>query len=92
MEKHRKDHEMAHSVDLMRLAAIITPQLMQESEYARNLRIVKYNLRICGYAFELMMTFLQDHKFMILLSIINQYVNIKGAFFWCLRGGGWWCS
>lgn len=53
---------MQHNVDIMRLAAVNTPQLLQESDYVRGLRSNKYNMRICGYAFELMLTFLQDHK------------------------------
>jgi hypothetical protein len=40
---------------------------------------IQFNVRICRYACELLLCFLQDNKFMHLLSIINQYVNLKGS-------------
>ena len=60
MEAHRKDYDMQHNLEILRLGSVNTLQLLNESELVKNYRNNKFSIRICGYAFELMLTFLQD--------------------------------
>lgn len=63
MEAHRKDYDMQHNLEILRLGSVNTLPLLNESELVKNYRNNKFSIRICGYAFELMLTFLQDHKY-----------------------------
>lgn len=37
----------------------------------------KFNVTLSAYSFELLLNFLNDARFMLLLSIVNQYLSIK---------------
>lgn len=41
----------------------------------------KKNLEMCSASFELFINMLQDRKFILLLALVNQYLNIRGRFF-----------
>jgi hypothetical protein len=45
----------------------------------RTYRQNKKNLEMCSATFGLFISFLQDRKFMLLLSLANQYCNIRGV-------------
>ena len=44
-------------------------------------RTNKYNLRMCYYSFELLMEFCLEHHYLVLLRLMNQYMNIQGSLF-----------
>ncbi|KAI7900010.1 WD40-repeat-containing domain protein [Cokeromyces recurvatus] len=77
MDTYRKDHVELHTLDLNTFETITEPQHVRENELARMYRSNKYNLRMSGVPFELFLNYLQDNKFMILLRIVNQYLNIQ---------------
>jgi transcription initiation factor TFIID subunit 5 len=78
METYKGDHVELHTPDLNRLETVTEPQHIRENELAQMYRNNKYNLRMSGVPFELFLNYLQDNKFMLLLRIVNQYLNIQG--------------
>ena len=44
-------------------------------------RTNKYNLRMCYYSFELLMEFCLENHYLVLLRLMNQYMNIQGLHF-----------
>ena len=79
-ETCRIDHLENHSPDILRLGGIQDAQHISESDFVQNFRQNKYGVKMSKYAFELLLCFLQDNKFMLLLRITNQYVSIQGEF------------
>lgn len=61
-----------------RLSGVVTPEHAKENEFAKNLRLCKFNVVMCSYAWELLLAFLHEKKYMLLLSIINHHLQIKG--------------
>lgn len=78
METYRIDHVELHTPDLNTLSTVIEPQHVRENELAQMYRSNKYNLRMSSVPFELFLNYLQDNKFMLLLRVVNQYLNIQG--------------
>uniref|UniRef100_A0A6B2KZ13 TFIID subunit TAF5 NTD2 domain-containing protein n=1 Tax=Arcella intermedia TaxID=1963864 RepID=A0A6B2KZ13_9EUKA len=77
LRRHRSEHSEKHKQEIDRLETVLTPEHMKENEMVINFREHKFNLQMCSYSFELLLAFLHDKKFMLLLSIINQYLIIK---------------
>lgn len=67
-----------HSQDINRLSTITDPAHLNDNELAINFRQNKYGLIMSKYSFELLLCFLQDNKFMLLLRLMNQYITIQG--------------
>ncbi|RKP37739.1 WD40-repeat-containing domain protein [Dimargaris cristalligena] len=71
------DHVWTHPDEISQLALIVEPTHVRENTLAQTFMQTKYNIRMSKVAFELLMSFLQENKLMLLLRIINQYLNIK---------------
>ncbi|KAF9425867.1 Transcription initiation factor TFIID subunit 5 [Podila epigama] len=80
MESYRSDHLEMHSTDLIRLATITDAQHVKENELAQLYKTNKYYLRMAPVSFELLISFLQDNKFNVLLRVVNQHLKIQGKF------------
>ena len=78
METYKKDHVELHSLDINRLETVTSPEHIRENELSQMYRNNKYNLRMSSVPFELFLNYLQDNKYMLLLRIVNQYLNIQG--------------
>ncbi|KAI8375190.1 WD40-repeat-containing domain protein [Blakeslea trispora] len=76
-ESYKRDHVELHTPDLNTLETVTEPHHVHENELAQMYRDNKYNLRMSGVPFELFLNYLQDNKFMLLLRIVNQYLNIQ---------------
>ncbi|KAG9289837.1 hypothetical protein G9A89_015417 [Geosiphon pyriformis] len=76
-EAYKSDHLEFHSSQIQRLSVLSQPQHVQENEIAQNFRNNKYNLRLSSTVYGLIINFLQENKMMLLLRIVNQYLNIK---------------
>ncbi|CEI89162.1 hypothetical protein RMCBS344292_03530 [Rhizopus microsporus] len=79
MKAYRVDHVELHTPDLNTFASITELHHIRENEIAQMYRNNKYNLRMSGVPFELFLNYLQDNRFMLLLRIVNQYLNIQGG-------------
>ncbi len=93
MEQLSSDHTEFHEEELKRLKGITTPGMfpsyelfnllllfkahVAENELSIMFRSNKFSVTLSAYSFELLLNFLHDSKFMLLLSIINQYLCIK---------------
>ncbi|KAI8969049.1 WD40-repeat-containing domain protein [Mycotypha africana] len=77
MDTYKRDHVELHTPDLTILEAVTEPHHILENELAQMYKNNKYNLRMSGVPFELFLNYLQDNKFMLLLRIVNQYLNIQ---------------
>eukprot|EP01135_Chromosphaera_perkinsii_P000114 Nk52_evm10s32 gene=Nk52_evmTU10s32 len=78
MARFRNDHAFGSGTEaeIARLAGISMPQHVRENELALIFRRNKYNIKMCSYASELLLSFLQNSRLMQLLGIVNQYLNI----------------
>ncbi|KAF8935653.1 Transcription initiation factor TFIID subunit 5 [Dissophora ornata] len=77
MESFQSDHQEMHSQDVARLATITDAQHVQENELAQIYKTNKYHLRMAPVAFGLMIAFLEDNNFIVLLRIVNQHLDIQ---------------
>lgn len=62
---------------MIRLKSISDNVQLKENTLASNYRNNKYNLTMSAYSFQLLINFLQENNFFILLKILNQYINIR---------------
>jgi transcription initiation factor TFIID subunit 5 len=79
MEAHRGEFWHEHADEITRIQAVTTVDHMKENEVVKTWRKNKLVVKMSSYAFELLLTFLQDQNFMTVLSIINQYVSVSGS-------------
>ncbi|KAF9336107.1 Transcription initiation factor TFIID subunit 5 [Podila minutissima] len=77
IESYRSDHLEMHSSDIARLATITDPQHVKENELAQVYKTNQYHLRMASVSKQLLNSFLQDNKFMVLLQIVNQHLKIQ---------------
>lgn len=61
----------------MRLKGISDSVQLKENSLASTYRNNKYNLTMSAYSFQLLINFLQENNFFVLLKILNQYINIR---------------
>ncbi len=76
MDKFEGDHAGGHGADLAQLASVTHKQHVLQNKLSSTFRTNKYNMRLSSYAFELLVRFLQEAKFMLLLAIVNERINI----------------
>ncbi|KAG2234825.1 hypothetical protein INT48_006742 [Thamnidium elegans] len=77
MDVYKLDHLELHTPDINTLQTVTEVHHIRENELAQMYRNNKYNLRMSSVPFELIINYLQDNKFMSLLRIVNQYLNIQ---------------
>ncbi|KAJ3120958.1 Transcription initiation factor TFIID subunit 5, partial [Physocladia obscura] len=77
METHKKEHLELHSTEIARLASVTIPDHIKESPLAQQFMSNRYTVRLSRYAFELLLAFLQDNKFMLLTRLLNRNVTIR---------------
>lgn len=68
---------MLHGDEMVRLKSINDIVQMKENSLASTYRNNKYNLTMSAYSFQLLINFLQENNFFVLLKILNQYINIR---------------
>ncbi|KAK9130414.1 hypothetical protein Sjap_010901 [Stephania japonica] len=73
----REDHEMMHLRDLQKLEGILSPSHLEEMEFAHSLRQSKVNIKICQYAYELLLQYLHKTQSITMLGIINEHINFQ---------------
>ncbi|KAF7817300.1 transcription initiation factor TFIID subunit 5 [Senna tora] len=73
----REDHEMMHLRDLQKLEGVLSPSHLEEMEFAHSLRQSKFNIKICGYSYELLLQHLHSTQSTTILGIINEHINFQ---------------
>ncbi|KAG6592759.1 putative transcription initiation factor TFIID subunit [Phytophthora cinnamomi] len=70
------DHTRLHLEELRTLSLVFSPQHLRENEYVREVLHSKFNVEMCLLSFELLNTFLSQERLFLLLSIVNERVNL----------------
>jgi transcription initiation factor TFIID subunit 5 len=78
-EQYKQDHLEEHGPDIIRLSTIRDSIHMSDNELIVNFRNNKYGVKMCKYSFELLLSFLQDNKYMLILRLMNQYITIQAT-------------
>jgi transcription initiation factor TFIID subunit 5 len=73
---HCVEHEQYHDLEIRELMGITTPDQMASSDLVSALRNRRYTLQLCSYSQELFLAYLMEHKFMALLGIVNQHIEL----------------
>ncbi|KAJ3020801.1 DNA ligase (ATP) [Thoreauomyces humboldtii] len=76
LDNLKGDHIEFHGPEIQRLSAILEPRHVVENELAQNWRSNRFNVEMSRYSFELLLSYLQDNKFMLILCIVNEHVSI----------------
>jgi transcription initiation factor TFIID subunit 5 len=77
LAQHRDQISGLHAGDLQGLTAVTSAQAVLENPVAVQLRQYRYTLSLSAYAFELMMIFLHEASFKLILSLLNRYVSVR---------------
>ncbi|KAJ2315426.1 Transcription initiation factor TFIID subunit 5 [Coemansia sp. RSA 2611] len=77
MELYSRDHIVHHSKDIEVFSTLTTKEHVEENALAKLYRDNKYGIRMTRVGFELLLSFLQDHHFTLLMRTVNQYLNIR---------------
>jgi len=77
LSKYKKEHEEFHDAEIKAIISIKTPEQLEQSEIAQKFLQTKYPVRLCTNSFDLLIAYLMEHKFMLILAIINQHVDIR---------------
>uniref|UniRef100_M4BSH1 TFIID subunit TAF5 NTD2 domain-containing protein n=1 Tax=Hyaloperonospora arabidopsidis (strain Emoy2) TaxID=559515 RepID=M4BSH1_HYAAE len=74
--RHARDHTRLHLEELRTLSLVFTQQQLQENEYVREVLHSKFNVEMSLLSFELLNTFLSQERLFVLLSIVNERMNL----------------
>lgn len=74
--KFAPDHKRLHLEELRALGMIFSPQHVRESEYAGLVLHSKFSVELSLLSFELLQSFLSQARLFLLLSILNERVNL----------------
>ncbi|KAJ2502767.1 Transcription initiation factor TFIID subunit 5 [Coemansia sp. RSA 1972] len=77
MEQYSRDHVVHHGKDIETLTTLKTKAHVEENTLSKLYRENKYGIRMTRVGFELLLSFLQDHHFTLLMRTVNQYLNIR---------------
>ncbi|KAI8588881.1 WD40-repeat-containing domain protein [Geranomyces variabilis] len=76
MDSFKSDHVELYGQEVQRLAAVTEPHHVEENELAQNFRANRFIVQMSRYSFELLLSYLQDSKFMLVLRIVNEHISI----------------
>eukprot|EP00850_Spirogloea_muscicola_P003514 SM000014S00302 [mRNA] locus=s14:546230:551448:- [translate_table: standard] len=71
------DHERVHLRDLQKLEGVTDARHLQENGLVHTFRDNKFNVKLCQYSFNLLLQLLQGAELMLILSIVNEHVNLQ---------------
>ncbi|KAG7392939.1 Transcription initiation factor TFIID subunit 5 [Phytophthora pseudosyringae] len=74
--RYAADHTRLHLEELRTLSLVFSPQHLRENEYVREVLHSKFNVEMSLLSFELLNTFLSQERLFLLLSIVNERVNL----------------
>jgi len=81
VERHIHEHKDLHGDEINRVISVTTRQQLEENEVTKKWRNNKFNVKMCRYSYNLLISFLQQSKFMGILGLVNQYLHLKGILF-----------
>lgn len=75
-KSYQHDHVFLYKQDVEVLQGLSTPAHLEENPQAKMYREHKFGLRMAEHTFHILRTFLHDNKLVLLLSIVNEHINI----------------
>ncbi|EGD74822.1 hypothetical protein PTSG_07055 [Salpingoeca rosetta] len=76
MLDYHHHHRDLHDLELQQIMAVTSLEHMKTNDTVRMFRANKYKVHLCNYSWELLLGFVQEHKYNFLLRIINQHLSI----------------
>eukprot|EP01116_Phalansterium_solitarium_P021081 TRINITY_DN6434_c0_g1_i1.p1 TRINITY_DN6434_c0_g1~~TRINITY_DN6434_c0_g1_i1.p1 ORF type:complete len:651 (-),score=33.48 TRINITY_DN6434_c0_g1_i1:10-1962(-) len=80
LTSQRREHEAIFGDEIRRLQGVTTPDNMRDNELVRTFRGHKYVVSMSRFSCDLMVSFLREKNYMLLLRTINQYVTVRLSF------------
>ncbi|KAJ2886559.1 Transcription initiation factor TFIID subunit 5 [Coemansia aciculifera] len=77
MKRYGSDHVVHHGRTIAALKTLTTKAHVEENALSRLYRDNKYGIRMTRVGFELLLSFLQDHHYTLLMRTVNQHLNIR---------------
>ncbi|KAJ2261955.1 Transcription initiation factor TFIID subunit 5 [Coemansia sp. RSA 376] len=77
MTRYGGDHVVYHGRAIAALKTLTTKAHVEENALSRLYRGNKYGIRMTRVGFELLLSFLQDHHYTLLMRTVNQHLNIR---------------
>ncbi|KAJ2827742.1 Transcription initiation factor TFIID subunit 5, partial [Coemansia sp. 'formosensis'] len=77
MRRYGSDHVVHHGRVIAALKTLTTKAHVEENALSRLYRDNKYGIRMTRVGFELLLSFLQDHHYTLLMRTVNQHLNIR---------------
>ncbi|KAI9905289.1 hypothetical protein PsorP6_013523 [Peronosclerospora sorghi] len=74
--RYASDHTRLHLEELRTLSLMFSRQQLRENEYVREILHCKFNVEMSLLSFELLNKFLRQEQLFLLLSIVNERVNL----------------
>jgi transcription initiation factor TFIID subunit 5 len=75
--KYKSQHVHFHGNEIHTLEGVQTQSILTENELTQRFLKSKYDVRISQISFDLLMKYLQDSNDILILSIVNQFLNFK---------------
>eukprot|EP01080_Neovahlkampfia_damariscottae_P004249 gene4249-7586_t len=75
--KYKSQHVHFHGNEIHTLEGVQTQSILTENELTQRFLKSKYDIRISQISYDLLMKYLQDSNDILILSIVNQYLNFK---------------
>ncbi|OQR98548.1 transcription initiation factor TFIID subunit [Achlya hypogyna] len=76
-ERHAKDHQRLHRIEIRQLGGVLTREHLTLNEYAKQVLHSKFQIQLSLLSFQLLHTFLSDYQMFLLLYILNERVSIS---------------
>ncbi|XP_049849911.1 uncharacterized protein LOC126320459 [Schistocerca gregaria] len=77
LNKYIKEYERDNAEELYQIASIQSVDHLVHNELVSLWRQNKYVVKMCAFSFELLMSFLQDRNYMMLIVLINEHISIQ---------------
>lgn len=77
LEAFESDHSDKHAAEVQRLKAL-TPEQFKDHDMVTAFRTGRYNIKMCSISYELLVYFLHDKHFTLLINMVNSLLNIQG--------------
>lgn len=77
LDAHKGDFERMHAVEMEQIEMVKDLSHLKENPVAQAFLSNKYHLNMGKYAFDLFISFLEANNLVIILKIVNQFLDIK---------------
>lgn len=75
-KEYEHDHVFLYKAEINALQGLSTQQHIDKSSLAKDYLDHKFGLRMASHTFHILRSFLHDNKLVLLLSIVNEHINI----------------